>query len=65
MSSPLIPGIDPGAVTPVPFLGGWTSGSEAAEVRAPYDDALLGSVPVMTPADVDAAVAYAKNALHT
>lgn len=64
MSSPLIPGIDPGTVTPVPFLGGWTQGSESAEVRAPYDDALLGSVPVMTPADVDAAVAYAKAALH-
>ena len=64
MSSPLIPGIDPGSVTPIPFLGGWTTGAESAEVRAPYDDALLGSVPVMTPADVDAAVAYAKAALH-
>ena len=64
MSSPLIPGIDPGSVTPIPFLGGWTTGAESAEVRAPYDDALLGSVPVMTPADVDAAVAHAKAALH-
>jgi acyl-CoA reductase-like NAD-dependent aldehyde dehydrogenase len=64
MSSPLIPGIDPGSVTPIPFLGGWTTGAESAEVHAPYDDALLGSVPVMTPADVDAAVAYAKAALH-
>ena len=59
-----IPGIDPTSVTPVPFLGGWTTGAESAEVRAPYDDALLGSVPMMTPADVDAAVAYAKAALH-
>ncbi len=64
MSSPLIPGIDPGSVTPIPFLGGWTTGAESAEVRAPYDDALLGSVPVMTPADVDDAVAHAKAALH-
>ena len=64
MSSPLIPGIDPGSVTPIPFLGGWTTGAESAEVHAPYDDALLGSVPVMTPADVDAAVAHAKAALH-
>ena len=64
MFSPLIPGIDPGSVTPVPFLGGWTTGTETAEERAPSDDALLGSVPVMTPADVDAAVAHAKAALH-
>jgi acyl-CoA reductase-like NAD-dependent aldehyde dehydrogenase len=64
MSLALIPGIDPSTVTPVPYLGGWTTGSESAQVRAPYDDALLGSVPVMTPADVDAAVAYAKAALH-
>mgnify|MGYP002737174497 CR=1 FL=1 len=64
MATPLIPGIDPGSVTPVPYLGGWTQGAESAEVRAPYDDALLGRVPVMTPADVDAAVAYAKTALH-
>ena len=59
-----IPGIDPTSVTPVPFLSAWTTGSESAEVRAPYNDALLGSVPVMTPADVDAAVAHAKAALH-
>jgi acyl-CoA reductase-like NAD-dependent aldehyde dehydrogenase len=59
-----IPGIDPTTVTPVPFLSGWTTGTESAEVRAPYDDALLGSVPVMAPADVDAAVAHAKAALH-
>ena len=59
-----IPGIDPSSVTPVPLLGGWTTGSESTEVRSPYDDALLGSVPVMAPSDVDAAVAYAKAALH-
>ncbi|MFZ8911312.1 MAG: aldehyde dehydrogenase family protein [Candidatus Nanopelagicales bacterium] len=59
-----IPGIDPASVTPVPFLGGWTTGTESTEVRSPYDDALLGSVPVMSPSDVDAAVAYAKTALH-
>lgn len=64
MTSDLIPGIDPGAVTPIPFLGGWTTGRESAEVRAPYDDALLGRVPVMAPGDVDQAVDYARAALH-
>jgi acyl-CoA reductase-like NAD-dependent aldehyde dehydrogenase len=59
-----IPGIDPANVTPVPFLSGWTTGNESAEVRAPYDDLFLGSVPVMTPSDVDAAVDHAKAALH-
>lgn len=64
MSDIVIPGIDPHAVTPVPYLGGWSAGQESAEVRAPYDGALLGSVPVMTAAEVDRAVAFAKAALH-
>jgi len=33
-------------------------------VNAPYDGALIGSVPALTAADVDAAAAYAKEALH-
>jgi len=65
MSQTLIPGIEPNTVTPVPFLGGWTTGEAASEVHAPYDGTLLGSVPALTPADVDAAAAYAKQALHS
>lgn len=64
MSEPLVPGIDPGSVTPVPLRGSWTTGAAAAEVRAPYDGTLIGQVPSLTAADVDAAVAYAKAALH-
>ncbi|MEK9737303.1 MAG: aldehyde dehydrogenase family protein, partial [Candidatus Nanopelagicales bacterium] len=64
MSHSVIPGIDPHAVTPVPFLGGWTTGEASSAVHAPYDDALLGSVPALTAADVDAAATYAKEALH-
>ncbi|MGI9197423.1 MAG: aldehyde dehydrogenase family protein [Candidatus Nanopelagicales bacterium] len=64
MSDASIPGIDPSVVTPVPYLGGWTTGQKAVEVRAPYDNALLGSIPEMTAADVDKAVAFAKEALH-
>ncbi len=64
MSNSVIPGIDPHAVTPVPFLGGWTTGEASSAVHAPYDDALLGSVPALTAADVDAAATYAKEALH-
>lgn len=65
MSDVRIPGIDPHGVTPVPFLGGWTTGSESFEVRAPYDDALLGSVPKLTADDVAQAAAFAKAALHS
>ena len=64
MSDATIPGIDPSAVTPVPFLGGWSTGQGVIDVRAPYDGALIGKIPEMTPADVDQAVAYAKKALH-
>ncbi|MFM8772604.1 MAG: aldehyde dehydrogenase family protein [Actinomycetota bacterium] len=64
MSDATIPGIDPTSVTPVPFLGGWTSGTASIEVRAPFDGALLGSIPELTPGDVDQAVAYAQKALH-
>jgi len=64
MSDHVIPGIDPQAVTPVPHRGGWTAGEHALEVHAPYDAALLGRVPALGAGDVDAAVAYAKQALH-
>ncbi len=33
-------------------------------VRSPYDDSVIGEIPAMTSADVDAAVAIAKKALH-
>ena len=64
MSAHLIPGIDPSAVTPVPIAGGWTTGSQSVEVRAPFDGALLGSIPVVTPQDVRTAVLHAKKAMH-
>jgi len=59
-----IPGIDPDSVTPVPLLGGWSTGAAATEVRAPYDGALLGSIPALAPADVDAAAAFARKAME-
>ncbi len=62
--APGIPGIDAGSVTPVPLDGEAVVGSASIEVRAPYDGALLGSVPSLTAADVDRAVAAAKRALH-
>jgi acyl-CoA reductase-like NAD-dependent aldehyde dehydrogenase len=33
-------------------------------VRSPYDDSVIGEVPISTPADVDAAVAAARSALR-
>jgi acyl-CoA reductase-like NAD-dependent aldehyde dehydrogenase len=41
-----------------------SSSNETIEVRAPYDDALIGTIPACTAADVDRAVAAAKAALH-
>ncbi len=38
--------------------------SETITVRSPYDDSVIGEIPAMTAADVDAAVATAKKALH-
>ena len=63
MSTALIPGIDPGSVTPVPIDGELISGSASVEVRAPYDGRLLGSIPSLGAAEVDRAVAAAKKAL--
>ena len=60
-----IPGIDPNAVTPVLLGGTWSTGSGATiEVRSPFDGTLLGSVPALSAADVDAAVARARAALE-
>ncbi|MBI4936240.1 MAG: aldehyde dehydrogenase family protein [Actinobacteria bacterium] len=38
--------------------------SESITVRSPYDDSVIGEIPAMTAADVDRAVAVAKQALH-
>ena len=51
------------AVHPVPLAGERFTGAESAEVRAPYDGAVIGRVPVCGAADVDRAVAMAKSAL--
>ncbi|MBI1376254.1 MAG: aldehyde dehydrogenase family protein [Frankiales bacterium] len=63
-TTPGIPGIEPDTVTPVPIDGELVAGSASTEVRAPYDGTLLGSIPALTAADVDRAVAAAKQALH-
>lgn len=65
MAAALIPGIDPDTVTPVLIDGDWVAGSASFQVRAPYDDRLLGSVPSLTAADVDRAVRAARRALDT
>ncbi len=59
-----VPGIDADSVTAVPLDGEPVTGTSSIEVRAPYDGRLLGSVPSLTAADVDRAVAAAKAALH-
>ena len=64
MSDSTIPGIDPTTVTTVPINGEWIVGDSSFEVRAPYDNRLLGSVPSLTTSHVDLAVAAAKSALH-
>ncbi len=64
MTTTLIPGIDPNAVTAVPLDGELVTGGASIEVRAPYDATLLGSVPSLTADDVNRAVAAAKKALH-
>jgi acyl-CoA reductase-like NAD-dependent aldehyde dehydrogenase len=38
--------------------------SESITVRSPYDESVIGEIPAMTAADVDRAVAIAKQALH-
>ena len=64
MTSSVIPGIDPNAVTPVVIDGEPVLGAASFEVRAPYGDHLLGSVPKLDAADVDRAVAAARRAMR-
>ena len=65
MTTSLIPGIDQSSVTPVLIMGSWSTGNGASsEVRSPFDGALLGSVPALSPAEVDAAVEYAHRAME-
>ena len=56
-------GSDSTAVHAIPLAGERFTGTESAEVKAPYDGAVIGRVPVCGPADVDRAVAMAKAAL--
>lgn len=51
-------------VRPLPIAGERFTGTGTIEVRAPYDGALIGTVPACTAAEVDRAVAAAKAALH-
>ena len=38
--------------------------TDVITVRSPYDDSVIGEIPAQTAADVDRAVAIAKQALH-
>ncbi len=51
------------AVAPVPLVGEAYLGANASEVRAPYDGAVLGRVPVCGAGEVDRAVAAARAAM--
>ncbi|MEO8328922.1 MAG: aldehyde dehydrogenase family protein [Candidatus Nanopelagicales bacterium] len=51
-------------VTAVPIAGEAVTGSKATEVRSPFNDAVLGRVPLLGEGEVDRAVIAAKNALH-
>ncbi len=59
-----IPGIDATAITSVPIDGEAVTGDAKIEVRAPYDGQVLGSVPSLTAAHVDRAVAAAQRSLR-
>jgi acyl-CoA reductase-like NAD-dependent aldehyde dehydrogenase len=56
-------GSDSTAVHAVPLAGERFTGTSSTEVKAPYDGAVIGRVPVCGPGDVDRAVAMAKAAL--
>lgn len=51
-------------VIAVPVAGEPITGTETSEVRSPFDDQLLGSVPLLGEAEVGRGVAAAKAALH-
>ena len=53
----------PVSVTPLPLAGERFTGTESAAVTSPYDGHEIGRVPVCGPADVDRAVAAARQAL--
>ena len=59
----LIPGIDPDGVTSLALGARDVPDGPSSQVRSPYSGALLGSVPALTAADVDAAVEVAAGAL--
>ena len=59
-----IPTIAVDAVTAIPVTGSWTTGSDAFDVRSPFDGRVIGRVPSLTAAEVNAAVDFAKSALH-
>src|SRR3954451_24429358 len=50
-------------VRAIPLAGERFTSTETIEVRAPFDDTLIGTVPACTAADVDRAVAAARSAL--
>src|SRR5829696_9077035 len=50
-------------VRSIPLAGERYTSTETIEVRAPFDDTLIGTVPACTAADVDRAVATARSAL--
>jgi acyl-CoA reductase-like NAD-dependent aldehyde dehydrogenase len=50
-------------VRSVPLAGSRYSGTEAIEVRSPYDGALIGSIPACNSDDVDRAVRAARSVL--
>jgi acyl-CoA reductase-like NAD-dependent aldehyde dehydrogenase len=50
-------------VTAVPLAGEPVTGSKVQEVRSPYDDSLLGQVPLLGPTEVEQAVAAARSGL--
>lgn len=46
-----------------PVAGEWRTSDEVRDIRSPYDDAAIAQVPIFTAADVDRAVAAARDAL--
>jgi acyl-CoA reductase-like NAD-dependent aldehyde dehydrogenase len=51
-------------ISAIPLNGERWTGTDSIEVRAPYDGALIGRIPLCSPADVDRAVQAASAALH-
>ncbi len=51
-------------VTAVPLAGEAVIGADSSQVKSPFDDSILGEVPLLGAADVERAVATAKAALQ-